>query len=58
MPWTACRRSLKRKRLLDRMMTISDLDDSVRKKRTQCSVEASSVMVAATVVVQDDVKGV
>lgn len=55
---TACPERLTRMELLEMVVIISDLDNSVEKPGTQCYVESSSMMTAGTVFVRDDVEGV
>lgn len=54
----ACVKNLTTTGLLERAMTTSDLYDLVRKTNAQCSAENFSVMIAAHMLVWDDVEGV
>lgn len=55
---TACLRILTSTVLLDRVVTTSDLHDSVGKTDAQCFVGSFSVMIAAGVLMLDDVREV
>lgn len=51
---TACLKLSTRKRLLERMMIPSDLNDFVGRTEAQCSVEISSVIIAPSWFVRYD----
>lgn len=54
----ACLRTLTETGLLERVVATSDLKDSVEKIEAHCFVEKSSVVIAASMLVWDDIDGV
>lgn len=52
----ACIKVLTKTGLLKRVVTISELDDSLGQTGAKCSVDSSSVMIAASSLLQDDVE--